>query len=108
MSLSSHLCVESFTAQLTIHLSILADRDPQLAIRVLQRFAERGELPQKFSAQLDAEDGLRLELHFEADREGARLLARRLENLPSVRTVALSYRHRFTAARTHSALAQSA
>ena len=80
-------------SSLTAHLCIAADRDPQIAIRVLHRFAERGELPLSFSARLDGADALHLELQFDTPPDCARLLARRLQNLPSVRSVALSFRH---------------
>ena len=98
----------SFKNPVTAHLRIDADRDPQVASRVLGRFAERGELPEHFSARLESVDVLRIELEFGASTQCARHLARRLQNLPSVRSVALTFRHNALPANENRLLAQSA
>ena len=73
-------------------LVVQADFDPQLPGRVLDRFAVVNALPSSFLARSFDETSLRLELEFTAETDAARLLSRRLLNLPSVRTVELSFR----------------
>ncbi|MDB5987039.1 MAG: hypothetical protein JWR16_2092 [Nevskia sp.] len=104
MDFSSHASLTSLTA----HLRIDADRDPQIARRVLDRFAERGELPQTFSARIEGVDALRLEIEFDAGLQCARHLARRLQNLPSVRSIALTFRHNALPAKENPQPARSA
>jgi hypothetical protein len=70
-------------------LVVEAEFDPQLPARVLGRFAEQGQLPASFLATSSGES-LRLELEFAAEAETARLLSRRLQNLPSVLSVDLT------------------
>jgi hypothetical protein len=73
-------------------LVVEAEFDPQLPARVLGRFAEQGQLPSSF-VTLNREDAsLRIELEFTAQAETARLLSRRLQNLPSVLSVELTLR----------------
>ena len=74
----------------TARLVVEADFDPQLPARVLGRFAEQGRLPSSFIALNRDETGLRMELEFAAEAETARLLSRRLQNLPSVRSLELT------------------
>jgi hypothetical protein len=73
-------------------LVVEADFDPQLPARVLGRFAEQGRLPSSFLARSIDDELLRLEVEFAAEPEAARLLSRRLLNVPSVRSVELSFR----------------
>ena len=73
-------------------LVLEADFDPQLPSRVLGRFAELGRLPTSFTAQNFDDATLRVELEFAAEPDAARQLSRRLLNVPSVRSVELSFR----------------
>jgi hypothetical protein len=73
-------------------LVLEADFDPQLPSRVLGRFAEVGRLPTRFTAHNLDDERVRVELEFAAEPEAARLLSRRLLNVPSVRSVELSFR----------------
>jgi hypothetical protein len=73
-------------------LVLEADFDPQLPTRVLGRFAELGRLPTSFTAHNLDDETVRVEVEFAAEPDAARLLSRRLLNLPSVRTVELSFR----------------
>lgn len=73
-------------------LVLEADFDPQLPARVLGRFAEQGRLPTSFVAQSVDDQSLRVEVEFSAEPDAARLLSRRLLNVPSVRSVELSFR----------------
>ena len=104
MDFSSFADHKPFTARLTI----AADLDPQLPGRVLDRFAERGELPLRFSSQVDASEALRIEVEFDAATACARLLARRLQNLPTVRSVALTFHHKLMTPHEKSEVALSA
>jgi hypothetical protein len=85
---SSHRFFASTTVP-SARLVVEADFDPQLPARVLGRFAEQGQLPASFLATSSGES-LRLELEFAAEAETARLLSRRLQNLPSVRSLDLT------------------
>lgn len=76
----------------TARLVLEADFDPQLPTRVLHRFAERGALPLRFTATASEAAGVRVEVEFESTVDAARLLSRRLLNLPSTRSVDLSFR----------------
>ena len=78
-----------FQNQQKARLVVLGDFDPQLPARVLGRFAEQGQLPSSFLATSSGES-LRLELEFAAEAETARLLSRRLQNLPSVQSIDLT------------------
>lgn len=73
-------------------LVVEADFDPQLPSRVLGRFAELGRLPASFTARNLDDETVRVEVEFAAEPEAARLLSRRLLNVPSVRSVELSFR----------------
>ncbi|MBV8063553.1 MAG: hypothetical protein JOY51_08155 [Nevskia sp.] len=73
-------------------LVLEADFDPQLPSRVLGRFAELGRLPSSFTARNLDDESLRVEVEFAAEPDAARLLSRRLLNVPSVRSVELSFR----------------
>lgn len=73
-------------------LVVEADFDPQLPARVLGRFAELGRLPASFVSRNVEDETLRLEVDFAAEPDAARLLSRRLLNVPSVRSVELSFR----------------
>ncbi|GAC1622722.1 MAG: hypothetical protein NVS9B10_07000 [Nevskia sp.] len=80
------------TAQ-TARLVVEADFDPQFPARVLQRFSELNTLPLSFHAvTVGAAEALRIELEFEASVDAARRLSKRLLNLPSARSVDLSFR----------------
>lgn len=82
-----------FASPQTARLVVEADLDPQFPARVLQRFSERNVLPTRFHAlALDEATGLRVELEFDGSADAARLLAKRLLNLPSARSVELSFR----------------
>ena len=72
-------------------LVLEADFDPQLPSRVLGRFAELGRLPSRFVACNLDDESLRLEVEFASEPDAARQLSRRLLNVPSVRSVALSF-----------------
>ena len=93
---SSHTLFAEVTP--SARLVVEADFDPQLPTRVLGRFAELGRLPASFVARNRDEQSVRVEVEFAAEPEAARLLSRRLLNLPSVRSVELSF-HRARAAR---------
>lgn len=80
-----------FSAALSARLVLQADFDPLLPARVLGRFAEQGRLPTRFLASTLDDESLRLEVEFAADADSARQLSRRLLNVPSVRTVELSF-----------------
>jgi hypothetical protein len=84
-----HRFFASTTAS-SARLVVEADFDPQLPARVLGRFAEQGQLPSSFLALNHEDAGLRIELEFAAEAETARLLSRRLQSIPSVRSVELS------------------
>ncbi|HZR33864.1 MAG TPA: hypothetical protein VFA75_00710 [Nevskia sp.] len=73
-------------------LVVEADFDPQLPSRVLGRFAEAGRLPTRFVAHNVDDERLRVEVEFAAEPDAARHLSRRLLNVPSVRSVELSFR----------------
>lgn len=73
-------------------LVLEADFDPQLPSRVLGRFAEQGRLPSSFVSRNLDDETLRVEVEFSAEPDAARLLSRRLLNVPSVRSVELSFR----------------
>ena len=73
-------------------LVLEADFDPQLPARVLGRFAELGRLPSSFVSRNLDDESLRLEVEFSAEPDAARQLSRRLLNVPSVRSVELSFR----------------
>jgi hypothetical protein len=73
-------------------LVLEADFDPQLPARVLGRFAEQGRLPTSFVARSVDDELVRVEVEFSAEPDAARLLSRRLLNVPSVRSVELSFR----------------
>lgn len=73
-------------------LVLEADFDPQLPARVLGRFAELGRLPTSFLARNLDDESLRLEVEFPSEPDAARQLSRRLLNVPSVRSVELSFR----------------
>jgi hypothetical protein len=73
-------------------LVVEADFDPQLPTRVLGRFAELGRLPTSFTAHNLGDETVRVEVEFTAEPDAARLLSRRLLNVPSVRSVELSFR----------------
>jgi len=75
-------------------LVIEGDFDPQLPLRVLHRFSELGELPLRFVAHAIGEESLRIEVDFLATDDAARLLARRLNNLPALQSVQLSFQRR--------------
>jgi hypothetical protein len=75
----------------SVRLVLEADFDPQLPSRVLGRFAELGRLPKSFVARNFDDATLRLELEFACEPDAARLLSRRLLNVPSVRSVDLSF-----------------
>jgi hypothetical protein len=76
----------------SVRLVLEADFDPQLPSRVLGRFAELGPLPGSFVARNLHDESLRLELEFTSEPDAARQLSRRLLNMPSVRSVDLSFR----------------
>jgi hypothetical protein len=77
----------------TARLVVEADFDPQFPSRVLQRFSERNTLPLRFQVVTIGEaESLRIEVEFAGSIEAARLLTRRLLNLPSARSVDLSVR----------------
>jgi hypothetical protein len=78
--------------QLSARLVLEADFDPQLPSRVLGRFAELGRLPASFTARNLDDESLRVEVEFAAEPDAARQLSRRLLNVPSVRSVELSFR----------------
>lgn len=72
-------------------LVVDAEFDPQLPARVLGRFSVTGQLPERFIAERVGPDRLRLTVDFRAgDPEQARLLAARLEAIPSVGELRLS------------------
>lgn len=73
-------------------LVLEADFDPQLPSRVLGRFAELGRLPASFTARNLDDETVRVEVEFAAEPDAARQLSRRLLNVPSVRSVELSFR----------------
>ena len=73
-------------------LVVEADFDPQLPTRVLGRFAELGRLPTSFVSRNLDDQAVRVEVEFSAEPDAARLLSRRLLNVPSVRSVELSFR----------------
>ena len=78
---------------LTARLVAEADFDPQFPARVLQRFSERDTLPRHFQViTIGDAESLRVEVEFASSIEAARLLARRLLNLPSARAVDLGFR----------------
>ena len=77
---------------LTARLVIEADFDPQFPVRVLHRFSELGRLPERFVASASETAGLRVEVEFAGSADAARLLSRRLLNLPSTRSVELTFR----------------
>ena len=80
-----------FPNKLSARLVLDADFDPQLPARVLGRFAELGRLPSSFLARNFDDESLRLEVEFASEPDAARQLSRRLLNVPSVRSVALSF-----------------
>lgn len=82
-----------FTSVQSARLVLEADFDPQFPARVLQRFSERNTLPASFRAvTLGASEAIRVEVEFDAVAEAARQLSKRLMNLPSARSVELSFR----------------
>jgi len=85
-------------AHLTARLVVEADFDPQFPSRVLHRFAERGTLPLRFLVTASEDDGVRVDVEFAGTLEAARLLSRRVLNLPSARSVDLSFRRESTLA----------
>jgi hypothetical protein len=86
---SPHRFFSNTTAS-SARLVVEAEFDPQLPARVLGRFAEQGQLPSSFLARNRDDTSLLIELEFAAEAETARLLSRRLQNIPSVRSVELS------------------
>jgi hypothetical protein len=88
---SSHSFFLHSLAPSSARLVLEADFDPQLPARVLGRFAELGRLPTSFLARNFDDESLRLEVEFASEPDAARQLSRRLLNVPSVRSVALSF-----------------
>lgn len=89
---SSHSFFLPSLAPSSARLVLEADFDPQLPARVLGRFAELGRLPTSFLARNLDDESLRLEVEFASEPDAARQLSRRLLNVPSVRSVELSFR----------------